>query len=46
MYVPKKSIWDVDSNNNYEKVTEYINKKTKKNINNKKRSFKYKTTFY
>ena len=30
MYVTKKSIWDVESNNNYEKVTEYITEKTKK----------------
>ena len=30
MYKPKESKWDVESNNNYEKVTNYIKEKTEK----------------
>ena len=30
MYKPKENIWDVESSNNYEEVTNYIKKKTEK----------------
>ena len=30
MYKPKENIWDIESNNNYEEVTNYIKKKTEK----------------
>ena len=46
MYRQKESIWDVETNNNYEKVTEFINEKSsniiaiRKGINNIKDLFK------
>ena len=46
MYRQKESIWDVETNNNYEKVTEFINEKSsniiaiRKGINDIKDVFK------
>jgi hypothetical protein len=37
MYKQEENVWDVESNNNYEKVSEYIDKKIK-NITNTKQA--------